>query len=349
MKPRIFVSSTFYDLKYIREDLSNFISSHDFDPIMFEDGDIGYIQSKHIDESCYRAMETADMAIVIIGGNYGSPASGEKKIDQFNEFLSVTRREFETAIEKGIPLFVFIDKNVFSEYGVYVENKEEIESKTILIKFKATKNINIFRFIFEIEMLKNIVIIDFDKVVIIKDFLSKQWADMFKNYLSSIKEHKQIEQLQYSINNINLLIEKMGVMVDGVGKKVLTDSSKEYQDIKKYQVKAELKYICELIAQNINIEFKLVSILNSKSREDVINSLMKALQIASNARNDNEFKQMFFGIMSEETGCFRVRVNVNDELTESILTSTYFDSEDKSNELVKNLCQDIYFKQIFIY
>ena len=25
MKPRIFVSSTFYDLKYIREDLSNFI------------------------------------------------------------------------------------------------------------------------------------------------------------------------------------------------------------------------------------------------------------------------------------------------------------------------------------
>ena len=46
MKPRIFVSSTFYDLQYIREDLSNFIKAHDFDPIMFEDGDIGYTPGK---------------------------------------------------------------------------------------------------------------------------------------------------------------------------------------------------------------------------------------------------------------------------------------------------------------
>ena len=37
MKPRIFVSSTFYDLKYVREDLSNFIKAHDFEPIMLED------------------------------------------------------------------------------------------------------------------------------------------------------------------------------------------------------------------------------------------------------------------------------------------------------------------------
>ena len=46
MKPRIFVSSTFYDLKYIREDLSNFIKSYNFEPIMFEDGDIGYVPGK---------------------------------------------------------------------------------------------------------------------------------------------------------------------------------------------------------------------------------------------------------------------------------------------------------------
>lgn len=38
MKPRIFVSSTFYDLKYMRDDLANFIRAHDFEPIMFEEG-----------------------------------------------------------------------------------------------------------------------------------------------------------------------------------------------------------------------------------------------------------------------------------------------------------------------
>ena len=53
MKPRIFVSSTFYDLKYVREDLSNFIKAHDFEPIMFEDGDIGYTPGQALDGACY--------------------------------------------------------------------------------------------------------------------------------------------------------------------------------------------------------------------------------------------------------------------------------------------------------
>lgn len=51
MKPRIFVSSTFYDLKYVREDLSNFIKAHDFEPIMFEDGDIGYTPGRALDRA----------------------------------------------------------------------------------------------------------------------------------------------------------------------------------------------------------------------------------------------------------------------------------------------------------
>ena len=53
MKPRIFVSSTFYDLKYVREDISAFIRKYDFEPIMFEDGDIGYTPGHPLDTSCY--------------------------------------------------------------------------------------------------------------------------------------------------------------------------------------------------------------------------------------------------------------------------------------------------------
>ena len=33
MKPRIFISSTFYDLKYIREELMRFIVSKNYEPI----------------------------------------------------------------------------------------------------------------------------------------------------------------------------------------------------------------------------------------------------------------------------------------------------------------------------
>lgn len=93
MKPRVFVSSTFYDLKYVREDLASFIRNHDFEPIMFEDGDIGYDTNKALDESCYEAMHTADMAVLIIGGQYGSNASSQES-EIVDSFISITQREF---------------------------------------------------------------------------------------------------------------------------------------------------------------------------------------------------------------------------------------------------------------
>ncbi len=70
MKPRIFISSTFYDLKYVREDISNFIKTHGFETVMFEDGDIGYTPGQPLDKSCYEAMKNSDMAILIIGGSF---------------------------------------------------------------------------------------------------------------------------------------------------------------------------------------------------------------------------------------------------------------------------------------
>ena len=80
MKPRIFISSTFYDLKYIREDLANFVRAYDCEPILFEDGDIGYAPEINLDMSCYESMRNSDMVILIIGGEYGSVASGEKRM-----------------------------------------------------------------------------------------------------------------------------------------------------------------------------------------------------------------------------------------------------------------------------
>lgn len=86
MKPRIFISSTFYDLKYIREHLANFVRSYGYEPILFEDGDIGYTPRKTLDSSCYESMRNSDMVILIIGGEYGSAASGENK-DDFKEYI----------------------------------------------------------------------------------------------------------------------------------------------------------------------------------------------------------------------------------------------------------------------
>ena len=41
-RPRIFISSTFYDLKQIRAELDMFIESLGYEPIRNEEGDIPY-------------------------------------------------------------------------------------------------------------------------------------------------------------------------------------------------------------------------------------------------------------------------------------------------------------------
>lgn len=255
MKPRIFVSSTFYDLKYIRDDLSNFIKAHDFEPIMFEEGDIGYTPGKQLDESCYEAMRNADMVVLIIGGNYGSPASGEKE-DDFEEYLSITRKEYKTASEEGIPIFVFVDTSVYSEYSVYEANIDLIENEKHKINFCATKNINIFRFIKEIRATGNLSITEFKKPGEIKSFLGKQWADMFKNYLKSLREEKNTEQIHEALDNMSSLIKQMEIMVNGLGKKVINnDPNVQFDNLLKQQQLIKAKELARKITKCIDCEF----------------------------------------------------------------------------------------------
>jgi len=47
--PRVFVSSTFYDLKYIRAAIEGFISSLGFEPVLFEKGHIPFPQDATLD------------------------------------------------------------------------------------------------------------------------------------------------------------------------------------------------------------------------------------------------------------------------------------------------------------
>lgn len=250
MKPRIFVSSTFYDLKYIREDLSSFIKAHDFESIMFEDGDIGYTPGRALDESCYEMMRSADMVILVIGGLYGSPATGEEK-DGFREYMSVTRNEFRTAVNEGIPIYAFIDAKVYSEYAIYEMNVREIEEKNVNIRFSATKDINIFRFIKEIKSIGNIVITEFTKLTQIKEFLSKQWSDMFKKYLDILKEEKNEKKLVTAVDEMKLLINKMDTMLDSIGKKVLGESENvKYSDVVE---EIEISRICDILSDKLTV------------------------------------------------------------------------------------------------
>lgn len=263
MKPRIFISSTFYDLKYIREDLANFVRSYGYEPILFEDGDIGYTPGKTLDSSCYESMRNSDMVILVIGGEYGSAASGEKK-DGFKEYMSVTRNEFRTAVETGIPIFVMIDKKVMAEYGVYDANYDDIEKENRIMVFPTTKSINVFRFIKEIKGIVTLPIQEFEQSSDIKDFISKQWADMFKNYLSALRNEKENRKIESSVNGMKALIQKMNIMLDRVGKNVLSkDNPEEYDKVINQQ---EILGFCDTLVQYVKWERKRKNGLDERKK-----------------------------------------------------------------------------------
>lgn len=124
MNPRVFISSTFYDLKYAREGLGRFISGFGFEPIQSERSNIGYIPGEALDKSCYVATHDSGMAVLIVGGEYGSPASSEAaEKESFDSFISITHKEFNTAVKNSIPVFVFIEGKVYDEYNIYKANK----------------------------------------------------------------------------------------------------------------------------------------------------------------------------------------------------------------------------------
>lgn len=246
MKPRVFVSSTFYDLKFVREELASFIRSYGFDPIMFEDGDVGYIYGENLDQSCYKEMRNADMAVLIIGGKYGSPASGEDP--NFNEYLSVTRKEFITAVNNKIPLYAFVDRDVLSEYNVYKKNKHAIDSGEQCVQFPSTDNINVFRFIGSIYEIGYISIIGFSETQEIKIFLQKQWADIFKRYLLSLRQQENEEKIVNSVNQIEVLLRRMGVMVQKMGDIVIGE---EPQELKKVVDEQQVESIASIIANSV--------------------------------------------------------------------------------------------------
>ena len=47
-KPRVFISSTFYDLRQIREDLDRFILDMGYEPVRYETGAIPYSKTESL-------------------------------------------------------------------------------------------------------------------------------------------------------------------------------------------------------------------------------------------------------------------------------------------------------------
>jgi hypothetical protein len=106
-RPVVFVSSTCYDLKQIREDVKEFFEDNYGFQAMLSDFD-----SFPIDpcvgtfENCLNNVDKcADFFVLIVGTRYGYVTDNGK---------SITNLEYLHAKAKGIPLFIFISKQIYN-------------------------------------------------------------------------------------------------------------------------------------------------------------------------------------------------------------------------------------------
>lgn len=254
MKPRVFISSTYFDLKHVRERLERFIENYYFDPVLFESDTVTFEHNKPLDISCYNEVKLCHMMVLIIGGRYGSIISGEhlsEKKDFYNkEYISITRKEFETAIKLNIPIFVFIEKNVYSEYHTYSKNKNLFDKDNeIEFTFAHVDDLNVFRFI---NILKGIAIKTFEKIEDIETYLGNQFAGMLYLYLQQLQDEKQDEKILDSVSELKNITQRMNEMLVAVGKNVIQDNS--FEDVVFNQNKILIEFFVEFFCENITFE-----------------------------------------------------------------------------------------------
>lgn len=194
--PRVFVSSTYYDLQHIRNDIRIFIQSLGYDPVMHDRGNIPYAQTETLEESCYNEVSTCDILICIIGNKFGTQSS--------NGNYSITMNELQRAISQRKKVYIFISHEVYTENMTYLMNKENG------FKPAHVDDIHIHEFIAELKkVVKNHPIIPFHAVPDILDNLKLQFAGLFQHLLSqeaSITESKTFADLQETANEIKGLI-----------------------------------------------------------------------------------------------------------------------------------------------
>lgn len=222
-RPRVFVSSTFYDLKHIRASLEVFIESLGFDAILFEKGDIAFHPDVSLDESCYREAANADVFVLIIGGRYGSASSSGKSIEDGDVKLyqSITRKEFETAQEGDVPTFILLDNAVAAEYQTYLKNRDNRS-----IVYAHVDSEGVFKLLDTIfERSRNNPVFHFERATQIETWLREQWAGLFRELLRARSQQKQLATLNAQVSELKSVNDTLKTYLEAVLNKVTPDNS----------------------------------------------------------------------------------------------------------------------------
>lgn len=215
--PKIFLSSTCYDLGMAREQLRSFFLRLGYEPILSEYSDVLYDPRTHTHTSCIQEVPNADMVVVLIGSRFGGKAVPEalSTVDMENlvkasfdvtvlnepEKLSITQLEVLKAIDATVPVFAFVEEKVMHDQLVYQKNKD-ISDK---IRFPSIEKPESAKYIFEfISFLhhrnKGNSVIPFGRIEDIELHLLKQWGSLFQKLLREQRENTSEVRRMFTIS-----------------------------------------------------------------------------------------------------------------------------------------------------
>lgn len=169
--PRVFISSTFYDLKQVRFNIGDFIKNLGYEAVMHERSGVAYTQNEPLEQDCYHELASCDIVVCVIGNHFGSRSAGNE--------LSITMNEIQTAIKNRKKVYIFIAKDVYIENRTYEYNKENGNFKSAY-----TDNLKIHEFISELKNNNRVLIESFDTTDEIISTLKLQFAGLFQNLLA---------------------------------------------------------------------------------------------------------------------------------------------------------------------
>ena len=113
----VFLSSTMYDLSELRAQLRQFVEGIGWRPVMSEHDSFPIDANQTTVENSRRNVrENADVFVMIVGARYGSVDADADK--------SVTNLEFIEARTRGVPVYVFVSRDVLAQLRVWKANPE---------------------------------------------------------------------------------------------------------------------------------------------------------------------------------------------------------------------------------
>lgn len=217
---KVFVSSTCYDLKQIRKDLQEFISLMGHQPIMSEFDSFPIDPNTDTIANCIRNVESADLFVLVIGGRYGYTLENGR---------SITNMEYIYAKKKGIPVFVYINRDVITGLGLYRDNPDG--------NFKSLVDDNkVFDFVNDVRTVNQHWCYDFEHAQDIMSNLKIRFSHLFADSLSiRSKMHSDDRDNLWKVISPKataIVLQKEDAYELKFFQQVLKDELNKYQEIK---------------------------------------------------------------------------------------------------------------------